>query len=78
MQFSKDNIISAITKIYNNNYDLNKRNIELDAENVMLKDKIKRLIQGNKSKQELINKLEEQVHSLERKINKLNALQLFN
>lgn len=74
MQLSKDIILNTISKSFDDNYELNKKNIELESENIILKDKIKKLIQGNKSKQDLIEQLQEQIHKLEKKMNKNNTL----
>ena len=78
MQMNLDNVIASVTKIFNDNYELNKKNIELEAENAILKDKIKKLTQGNKTKQEQIDTLQKKIQSLERKLNIANSMNLIN
>lgn len=75
---NKDAIISAIMKLYDDNYELTKKNIELDGENSILKDKVSKLTQGNKSKQTKINELQEQIQQLERKIIKIKSENIIN
>lgn len=78
MQMNLDSVIASVTKIFNDNYELNKKNIELEAENAISKDKIKKLTQGNKTKQEQIDTLQKKIQSLERKLNIANSINLIN
>ena len=75
VKMNKEEIINTINKLYTDNYELTRKVIELEAENVILKEKNKKLTQGNKSKKDTINQLQEQIHKIERKMNYNKALE---
>ena len=75
---NKLDLINAIEKLYDDNLILTQRNIDLNTENTMLKEKNRKLIQGNKTKQSLIDELEKKVHELERKKIKEKSISKIN